>query len=311
MTHTRDFIGYGRSTPQFSWPNGKRVALSLVVNYEEGGERCILDGDATSEILNSDLSGAEARRGRRNLVMESHYEYGSRVGHWRILNLLKEQQIPATYFVVSSAIAKHPDAGRAIVEAGHEVVSHGARWIDYELVSPATEEQHVVESLRVIEDICGVRPTGWYTGRVSMNTRSIIQRHGLMYDSDAYNDDLPYWTTVNDAPHLVVPYTFDCNDMRFASAPGFNTPEDFYLHLKATLDCLLRESQATPKMMSVGLHLRLVGKPGRTEALRNFLLYAKQFPEVWFCTRQELATFWSEQFPYESTEATEACVSYS
>lgn len=298
----RDYVGYGRKPPVFTWPGDRRLAVSVVVNYEEGGESCILEGDAHSETLNSDMPAAAARHGRRNLVMESHYEYGSRVGHWRILDLLEECGIPATYFAVSSALEKNPQAARAIVEAGHEVVSHGKRWIDYESFDAETENAHIVDSLDVIEALCGVRPVGWYTGRVSLNTRSLVQRNGLLYDSDAYNDDLPYWTSANQAPHLVVPYSFDCNDMRFASAPGFNTPDDFTGHLRRALDGLRRESQRGAKMMSIGLHLRLAGRPARAEALREFLLEAARLPDVWFCRRRDIAEFWHERHP-PSTEA--------
>lgn len=293
----RDFVGYGRAQPQFEWPGGKRLALSLVVNYEEGGENCVLNGDPFPETLNSDVVGAQPRPGSRNLAVESHYEYGSRVGHWRILDLLRECNIPATYFAVSSALEKHPEAARSISEEGHEVVSHGARWIDYDSVDFETENMHVIQSLDVIERLCGVRPVGWYTGRASTNTRALVQKHGLLYDSDSYNDDLPYWTRTNSRPHLVVPYSFDCNDMRFASAPGFNTPDDFIGHLQRTVDCLRRESAAHPKMMSIGLHLRLAGRPGRAEALREFLLRVRCHDDIWFCRRQDIAMFWREKFP--------------
>jgi peptidoglycan/xylan/chitin deacetylase (PgdA/CDA1 family) len=293
----RDFVGYGRAQPQFEWPGGKRLALSLVVNYEEGGENCVLNGDPFPETLNSDVVGAQPRPGSRNLAVESHYEYGSRVGHWRILDLLRECNIPATYFAVSSALEKHPEAARSISEEGHEVVSHGARWIDYDSVDFETENKHVIQSLDVIERLCGIRPVGWYTGRASTNTRALVQKHGLLYDSDSYNDDLPYWTRTNGRPHLVVPYSFDCNDMRFASAPGFNTPDDFIGHLQRTVDCLRRESAAHPKMMSIGLHLRLAGRPGRAEALREFLLRVRCHDDIWFCRRQDIAMFWREKFP--------------
>ncbi|WP_398493095.1 polysaccharide deacetylase family protein [Variovorax sp.] len=293
----RDFIGYGRARPDFEWPGGRRVALSVVVNYEEGAENCVLEGDTFSEVLNSDVSGATARAGRRNLVVESHYEYGSRAGHWRILDLLAECRVPATYFAVSGALEKHPEAARSIVEAGHEVVSHGARWIDYDEVPEATERAHMARSLDVLERLCGERPVGWYTGRVSPRTRALAVEQGLQYDSDAYNDDLPYWTRVDGKPHLVLPYSFDCNDMRFASAPGFDTPDDFTDHLRRTLACLRREGRRQASMMSIGLHLRLAGRPGRTEALREFLLAASEFPDVWFCRRRDIAQFWRHRFP--------------
>jgi allantoinase len=293
----RDFVGYGRMRPSFEWPGGKRVAVSVVVNYEEGGESCVLDGDAHSEMLNSDVAGASPRPGERNLVVESHYEYGSRVAHWRILDLLRECGIPATYFAVSSALERNPDAARSIVEGGHEVVSHGARWIDYHTLDVHTEREHMIQSLDVLERLCGTRPEGWYTGRVSPNTRALVVEQGLLYDSDAYNDDLPYWTEVGARRHLVVPYSFDCNDMRFASAPGFDTPDDFRSHLQRTLACLRREGKRRPSMMSIGLHLRLVGRPGRAEALREFLMSAIECPDVWFCRRCDIAHFWRERFP--------------
>lgn len=294
---TRDFVGYGARPPVFDWPGGKRVALSVVVNYEEGGERCILDGDATSESLNCDVPGAQPRPGRRNLVVESHYEYGSRVGHWRILELLRECGAPATWFAVSRALEKNPDAARSIVAAGHEVVSHGARWIDYDGIDIDTERRHMRESLDSLERLCGQRPVGWYTGRVSEHTRRLAVEQGLLYDSDAYNDDLPYWTRVDGRAHLVLPYSFDCNDMRFASAPGFDTPDDFGSHLWRTLQALRREGARWPRMMSVGLHLRLAGRPGRAEALRDFLQRACDLPDVWVCRRRDIAEFWRERFP--------------
>jgi peptidoglycan/xylan/chitin deacetylase (PgdA/CDA1 family) len=296
----RDFIGYGEHPPRFDWPGGRRVALSVVVNYEEGAERCVLDGDDASESLNSDVPGAQPRPGRRNLAVESHYEYGSRVGHWRILELLRECGVPATYFVVSEAARRHPQAIAAIVAAGHEVVSHGERWIDYEGIDIDTERQHMARSLDVLQRLCGERPIGWYTGRASVNTRALAVEHGLLYDSDAYNDDLPYWTRVGERQHLVLPYTFDCNDMRFASAPGFDTPDDFTAHLQRTLDALRREGAHQPRMMSVGLHLRLAGRPGRAQALREFLLRAVQLPDVWFCRRRDIAHFWRDRFPAPS-----------
>lgn len=292
----RDFIGYGARPPAFEWPGGKRVAVSVVVNYEEGGESCVLEGDAESECLNSDMPGATPRTGRRNLAMESHYEYGSRVGHWRILALMRECAIPATYFAVSSALEKHPEAARSITAAEHEVVSHGARWIDYDSIDEATEREHMVHSLDVLERLCGERPVGWYTGRVSPHTRALAAEQGMLYDSDAYNDDLPYWVPVGGRAHLVLPYSFDCNDMRFASAPGFDTPDDFTAHLQRTLDALRREGKQQCSMMSIGLHLRLAGRPGRAEALREFLMRAVQHPDVWFCRRRDIAAFWVAQF---------------
>lgn len=293
----RDFVGYGARPPRIRWPGGHRLALSIVVNYEEGGERCVLDGDAESETLNSDAVGAVSRAGGRNLAVESHYEYGSRVGFWRIQALLAGFRVPATYFVVSSAIERHPQAARAIVEAGHEVVCHGQRWIDYAGMPIETEREHVRGSLDSIERLCGVRPRGWYTGRVSQNTRRLAVEAGMTYDSDAYNDDLPYWVDVDGRDHLVVPYSFDCNDMRFASAPGFNTPDDFLRHLVASFDCLYRESAHGPKMMSVGLHLRLAGRPARTEALRRFFEHVRRHDGVWLCARGQIADHWAQACP--------------
>lgn len=297
MSMERDFIGYGAEPPVFDWPGGRRVAVSVVVNYEEGGERCVLEGDSHSEVLNTDVPAPQQRAGRRNLVVESHYEYGSRVGHWRVLELLRECGIPATWFAVSAALQKNPAAARSIVAAGHEVVSHGARWLDYDGVDEATERAHMVQSLDVLEQLCGERPVGWYTGRVSEATRRLAVEQGLQYDSDAYNDDLPYWTRVQGRPHLVLPYSFDCNDMRFAAAPGFDTPDDFIGHLQRTLDGLRREGRRHSRMMSLGLHLRLAGRPGRAEALREFLLKAVACEDVWFCRRREIAAFWRERFP--------------
>jgi len=300
VAYPRDLIGYGQDVPHANWPNNARLAISFVLNYEEGGERCVLHGDSESEAFLSEMPGAVPLEGVRNLSMESCYEYGSRVGVWRLLNLFSEYQIPLTVFAVAMALERHPDVAKAFVDANHEICSHGYRWIDYQYTDEAEEREHLHKAIDIIKELTGKRPTGWYTGRLGPNTRRLVaEEGGFLYDSDAYDDDLPYWVKANNQPHLVIPYTLDVNDMRFATPQGFNSGEQFFQYLKDSFDTLYAEGATSPKMMSVGLHCRLVGRPGRIASLKRFLDYVKQHEDVWLCTREQIANHWVENHPYQ------------
>jgi len=300
VAYPRDLIGYGQDVPHANWPNNARLAISFVLNYEEGGERCVLHGDSESEAFLSEMPGAVPLEGVRNLSMESCYEYGSRVGVWRLLNLFSEYQIPLTVFAVAMALERHPDVAKAFVDANHEICSHGYRWIDYQYTDEAEEREHLHKAIDIIKELTGKRPTGWYTGRLGPNTRRLVaEEGGFLYDSDAYDDDLPYWVKANNQPHLVIPYTLDVNDMRFATPQGFNSGEQFFQYLKDSFDTLYAEGATSPKMMSVGLHCRLVGRPGRIASLKRFLDYVKQHDDVWLCTREQIANHWVENHPYQ------------
>jgi putative urate catabolism protein len=295
--YPRDMIGYGASPPDPQWPGGARVALQIVLNYEEGAERSVLHGDPTSETFLSEISAAEVYPAR-HLSMESLYEYGSRVGVWRLLRVFAQRKLPITIFGVAMALERNPEATAAMVEAGHEIASHGWRWISYQSVDPETERQHIALAVKSIEKLTGQRPLGWYTGRDSPNTRRLVVEHGgFLYDADSYADDLPYWQTMNGKPHLVVPYTLDCNDMRFATPAGFSTGDEFFAHLRDSFDVLYREGERTPKMMSVGLHCRLAGRPGRSGALERFLDHVQRHDKVWICRRIDIARHWIKHHP--------------
>lgn len=299
MTYPRDLVGYGAKPPDPKWPGGARLALQIVMNYEEGGERSILHGDDSSEALLQEVIGAPSVKGARSMQVESIYEYGSRAGFWRLLRLFAERDIKVSVFAVAMALERHPEAAAAIVEAGHEVVSHGWRWIDYQFVEEAEEREHMRRAVESITKVTGSRPLGWYTGRLSPNTRRlVVEEGGFLYDSDAYNDDLPHWVEVG-RPHLVIPYTLDNNDMKFATPQGFNTGDDFFTYLKDAFDVLYAEGAAAPKMMSVGLHMRLVGRPGRAAALARFLDYAQRHDKVWICRRIDIARHWIAHHPYK------------
>ena len=296
--YPRDLVGYGRSVPAANWPDQARLALQFVVNYEEGGENSILHGDPASEAFLSEIVGAAPWPGQRHLSMESIYEYGSRVGIWRLLDLFEQKQIPITVFAVAMALARNPAVADAVVSAGHEICSHGYRWIDYRDVPEATEREHLYKAIEIIEQLTGERPLGWYTGRTSENTRRLVaEEGGFLYDADDYNDDLPFWSTVNGHQHLVVPYTLDANDMRFATPQGFNSGDQFFSYLRDTFDTLYEEGSRIPRMMSVGLHCRLVGRPGRIRALERFIDHAQSHEGVWFCRRIEIARHWWEHHP--------------
>ena len=296
--YPRDLVGYGRSVPAANWPDEARLALQFVVNYEEGGENSILHGDPASEAFLSEIVGAAPWPGQRHLSMESIYEYGSRVGIWRLLDLFEQKRIPITVFAVAMALARNPAVADAVVSAGHEICSHGYRWIDYRDVPEATEREHLYKAIEIIEQLTGERPLGWYTGRTSENTRRLVaEEGGFLYDADDYNDDLPFWSTVNGHQHLVVPYTLDANDMRFATPQGFNSGDQFFSYLRDTFDTLYEEGSRIPRMMSVGLHCRLVGRPGRIRALERFIDHAKSHEGVWFCRRVDIARHWWEHHP--------------
>ena len=302
--YSRNLIGYGANPPNPQWPGNARVAVSFVLNYEEGGERCLLHGDDESEAFLSEIPSAQPIKGERHMSMESIYEYGSRAGVWRVLRLFDEYEIPLTVFAVAMAIERHPDVAKAMVEAGHEICSHGYRWIDYQYIDESEERDHMTKAIEIIQQVTGQRPQGWYTGRTGPNTRRLVaEEGGLLYDSDAYDDDLPYWHTETGHPQLVIPYTLDVNDMRFSTAQGFNSGEQFFQYLKDTFDTLYMEGETAPKMMSVGLHCRLIGRPGRIAALRRFLDYVKQHDSVWLCRRIDIANHWHQHHPYQPNNA--------
>ena len=302
--YPRDLIGYGQTPPLPHWPDDARLALQFVINYEEGGENSILHGDAASEAFLSEIIGAEPLLGVRHLNMESMYEYGSRAGFWRLHRLFTQRQIPLTVYAIAMALERHPEAGKAMVEAGWEVASHGYRWIDYQYVSEATEREHIQKAIAIHTQVIGSRPLGFYQGRVSPNTRRLVMEEGgFLYDADSYADDLPYWVTEGDRPHLVIPYTLDNNDMRFATAQGFNSGDQFFTYLRDAFDVLYAEGETAPKMMSVGLHCRLSGRPGRTAALARFLDYVQKHDQVWVCRRVDIARHWHAHHPATAQKA--------
>ncbi len=300
--YPRDLIGYGAHPPRADWPGGARLAVQFVLNYEEGGENCVLHGDAASEAFLSEIVGAEPWPGQRHLNMESIYEYGSRVGVWRLLDLFARKRVPLTLFAVAMALERNPAVAEAAMAAGHEIASHGYRWIDYRDVPEVVERAHVEKAIEIIARLTGARPLGWYTGRNGPNTRRlVVEAGGFLYDADAYNDDLPYWARVDGKPHLVVPYTLDVNDMRFATPQGFNSGDQYFAYLKDSFDTLYAEGAQTPRMMSVGLHCRLVGRPGRIAALERFLDYALGHGDVWFCRRVDIARHWRDRHPFDGS----------
>ena len=296
--YPRDMVGYGRKGFPVIWPNGARLALQIVLNYEEGSENCLLHGDDYSESFLSEIVGAKPIKNDRHINMESMYEYGSRRGFWRIYDLLREKDIPITIFGVGMALKRNEEVCKAIKEANFEVASHGWRWIDYQHVDKKTEKEHMQMAIDTIKDIFGERPLGWYTGRCSPNTRNlVVEEGGFLYDSDSYSDDLPYWERVGDKKQLIIPYTLDNNDMRFATNQGFNSGEQFFTYLKDSFDSLYEEGKSSPKMMSVGLHCRLVGRPGRIQSLKRFLDYVLKHKDVWICRRIDIARHWIKNYP--------------
>ena len=291
--YPRDLFGYGAHPPNPRWPGGARIAVQFVVNFEEGGENNILHGDAASEAFLSEIIGANAYADTRHMSMESIYEFGTRVGFWRLHRLFTERGIPVTVFGVAMALERHPAAVAAMLAADWEIASHAWRWIDHQFMDEGTERAHIERAIEIHTRTTGERPLGWYTGRDSPNTRRLVQEAGgFLYDSDSYADELPYWVRGTDGPHLVVPYTLDANDMRFATAQGFNSGLDFERYLIDTFDVMYAEGAKAPRMMSIGLHCRIVGRPGRFAALQRFVDHAARHPDVWFCRRVDIARHW-------------------
>jgi len=294
---TRDFIGYGRQRPNPRWPGNARIAVQFVLNYEEGGERSVLEGDPHAETFLSEMVNAPAVPDR-HMSMESIYEYGSRVGVWRILREFRRRELPLTVFGVARALQLNPEATAAFVEAGHEIACHGYRWLDYQNTDESTERWHMQQAVAIIRELTGNTPLGWYTGRDSPRTRRlVVDRGDFLYDADYYGDELPFWTQVEDSQgaqrsHLVVPYTLDSNDMRFAMPQGFNSGDQFFAYLRDAFDVLYAEGEEQPGMMSIGLHCRLIGRPGRFRALQRFLDHLEAHDRVWICRRAEIAQHW-------------------
>ncbi|MBN1007018.1 allantoinase PuuE [Amphritea pacifica] len=302
--YDRDLVGYGKAAPDPKWPHKARIAVSFVLNYEEGGERCVLHGDSESEAFLSEMIGAQPLAGVRHMSMESIYEYGSRAGVWRLLKLFKKHDIPLTIFAVAMAAERHPEVIRAMVKDGHEICSHGYRWIDYQYMDEEEEREHIQKAIGILTEITGERPLGWYTGRTSPNTRRLVaEEGGFLYESDTYDDDLPYWNMLSGRPQLTIPYTLDTNDMRFASNQGFNCGDQFFTYLKDAFDTLYEEGADSPKMLSIGLHCRLVGRPARIAALSRFLEYVQQHRDVWLCRRIDIARHWHQHHPYPQAES--------
>jgi len=294
--NSRDLVGYGEKGKKISWPNNAKLALQIVLNYEEGGENSVLNGDKYSETFLSEIIGAKAIKGR-HISMESIYEYGSRSGFWRLDKLFKEKKIPITIFGVGLALKQNPEVCHAIKNGDYEIAAHGYRWIDYQDVKKSVEKKHMQQAIKTIKDIFGSRPLGWYTGRCSPNTRDLVfDDGGFLYDSDSYSDDLPYWEYRGKKKQLIIPYTLDNNDMRFATNQGFNTGDHFYNYLKDSFDALYEEGKTNPKMMSVGLHCRLIGRPGRIQSLKKFLDYVLKFEDIWICKRIDIATHWIKNY---------------
>ncbi|MDB9718677.1 allantoinase PuuE [Candidatus Pelagibacter sp.] len=294
--NNRDMVGYGYNDFKVVWPNNARLAVQIVLNYEEGAENCVLSGDKQSEVFLSEIIGAQPIKGR-HINMESLYEYGSRRGFWRIHKLFQEKKIPITIFGVGMALEKNPEICKAIKNSDYEVASHGWRWIDYQNIKKSEEKKHMKLAIQAHKKIFGERPLGWYTGRCSPNTRDLVfEDGGFLYDSDSYSDDLPYWEVRNKKKQLIIPYTLDNNDMRFATNQGFNTGDHFFTYLKDSFDALYEEGKTNPKMMSVGLHCRLIGKPGRIQSLKRFLDYITKHEDVWICKRIDIAKHWIKNY---------------
>jgi allantoinase len=291
----RDLVGYGQHPPDPKWPRDARLALSFVLNYEEGGERTPLEGDSESESYLHEVVGAPPTPGRRNLNTESMFEFGSRAGFWRVHRIFRGHDLPLTVYAVAQALERNPEAARAMVESGWEVASHGWRWIDYLDMPEEDERADMRRAIDAIERVCGARPLGWYTGRISEATRRlVVEEGGFLYDSDSYADELPYWLEVAGRQHLVIPYTLDANDFKFLIPNGFVTASDFHDYLVDSFERLYEEGG---RMMSVGLHCRIVGRPGRAGALDRFLAHVKERDDVWVTTRAEIARHWHEQHP--------------
>jgi putative urate catabolism protein len=306
--YRRDLRGYGRKVPDARWPGGARIALQFVLNYEEGGENCVLHGDAGSERFLSEMFDPPSFAAR-HLSMESIYEYGARAGVWRVLREFETRGLPLTVFGVAMALQRNPEVASAFVELGHEIACHGLRWIHYQDVDEALEREHMAQGMRIVERLTGTRPLGWYTGRDSPATRRLVADYGgFEYDSDYYGDDLPFWLQVQRtdgslAPHLVVPYTLDANDMRFALPQGWSHGDEFFSYLRDAFDVLYAEGQERPKMMSVGMHCRLLGRPGRMRALQRFLDHVAAHDRVWVARRLDIARHWKTVHPFDAANA--------
>jgi len=295
--YPRNMIGYGSKEPKVVWPNNAKLALQIVLNYEEGAENNVLHGDKHSETFLSEIIGAQAIKDR-HINMESMYEYGSRRGFWRLHKLFQEKKIPVTIFGVAMALERNPEVCEAIKNGDYEVASHGWRWIDYQNVKKSVEKKDMKLAIKTLKKIFGERPLGWYTGRCSPNTRDLVfEDGGFLYDSDSYSDDLPYWEYKKNKKQLIIPYTLDNNDMRFATNQGFNSGDQFYTYLKDSFDALYEEGKTAPKMMSVGLHCRLIGRPGRFQSLKKFIDYVLKFDDVWICKRIDIAKHWIKNYP--------------
>ena len=306
--YPRDMKGYGAETPKVTWPNKAKIAVQFVINYEEGAENCILHGDKASEAFLSEIIGALPFENERHMNMESFYEYGSRAGFWRLHRLFTQRGLPVTVFGVAMAMQRNPEAVEAMLKADWEIASHGYRWIDYQKVPMETEREHLKKAVAIHQEMTGDKPKGFYLGRMSEHTRQLVIEEGsFLYDADSYADDLPYYfddksvegksvegksVEGKNKPHLIVPYSLDVNDMRFASPQGFNSGDQFYCYLKDTFDTLYDEGAEAPKMMSIGLHCRIIGRPGRFASLVKFLNYIEQFDDVWVCRRQDIAKHW-------------------
>jgi allantoinase len=294
--YPRDLVGYGRTPPDPRWPGRARIAVQFVLNYEEGGENSILHGDKSSEAFLSDVLGAQPWAGLRHMNIESMYEYGSRAGFWRLWRIFQERSLPITVFGVATALARNPDAVAAMTEAKWEIASHGLKWIDYKDFPESEESSHMREAIRIHAQVTGERPLGWYTGRGSVNTlRLVLKDGGFLYSSDTYADDLPYWVNGSSGPHLLIPYSLEANDMRFVNAQGFGSGEEFFTYLRDAFDVLYAEGEGAPKMMSVGLHCRLVGRPGRVAGLVRFIDYLAKHDRVWITTRLAIAQHWHRE----------------
>jgi putative urate catabolism protein len=291
--YPRDLRGYGRTPPDPRWPEGAKIAVQFVVNFEEGGENNILHGDAASEAFLSDVLGAKPWPGQRHPNIESMFEYGSRAGFWRLWRIFTESKLPVTVFGVATALQRNPEAVGAMNEAGWDIASHGLRWVEHKGMTEAEERAEIADAIRLHTEATGKRPLGWYTGRSSVNTvRLVMEAGGFLYSCDSYADDLPYWIKGPDAPHLIIPYSLDANDMRFVNAQGFGGGDQFFGYLKDSFDVLYAEGETSPKMMSVGLHCRVVGRPGRAAALKRFLDYLARHDQVWVPTRLQIAEHW-------------------
>ena len=292
--YPRDLVGYGATPPQAQWPEGAKIALQFVINYEEGGENCVLHGDPASEQFLSEIVGAQAFEARHQ-SMETIYEYGSRAGFWRLHRLFTSENVPVTVFGVAMAMERNPKAVEAMLAADWEICSHGYRWISYQDVPLDIEREHMEKAIAIQKKLTGQRPLGWYTGRTSPNTLSMIaDEGGFLYCADSYADDLPYWDNHYSKPLLMVPYTLDTNDMRFAALQGFNSGDQFFAYLRDAFDTLYQEGEETPRMLNIGLHCRLIGRPGRFQALKRFIEHAQSHQDVWFCRRIDIARHWHE-----------------